>query len=173
MLTVTFGYLIVRGLLVQSVLMNAVVVVIAFYFGTGTGQARVAADDVPRRARIGRGAIRVLLLGGFAGLGVWHLRGNLSLEALPPELREVWQLLAGYLLGLSLAWVVHRKADMSALRRRLAILFRHLSAAGALGLVGYVSYAFATGSAGAFAGQLEQVLSLVITYYFGSRVVGR
>jgi len=46
-----------------------------------------------------------------------------------------------------------------------------VSAAGALILTGYIGYSFIAAQTGILAGQAEQVLSLAITYYFGSRVI--
>jgi len=170
----TFAYLMLRDAAAPTVLVNAVVVVLAFYFGTHTplaGIAGVPAGERPiwRRPRVVRG----LLLLGFVGLAGWFLRMNLSLSALPSELLEILEVLGGYVLGLSLSWAFHRKAHESSLRRRIALVFRDLSAAGALGLTGFACYALATDIIGVFSGYVEQALSLVITYYFGSRVISR
>lgn len=174
LLTATFGYLLLQKTAVLSVLVNAVVVVIAFYFGSGASRAAYAPGRPAAGQPSGRIPIpRILLLLGFAGLAAWFLQANPTLRALPPELLEILEVLGGYVLGLSLSWIFHRRVSESALRRRLATAFRDVSAAGSLGLTGYVCYAFATGQQGVLAGQAEQLLSLVITYYFGSRVVGR
>lgn len=168
----TFAFLILRDSTAPTVLVNAVVVALAFYFGTHTpmgGAATVAAAAQPtsRRPRI----VRALLLLGFVGLSGWFLRTNVSLSALPPELLEILEILSGYVLGLSLSWVFHRRVHETPLRRRLALVFRDLSAFGALGLTGFACYALVTGLIGGSSGYVEQGLSLVITYYFGSRVI--
>ncbi len=172
----TFGVLLLRSAIplqasVPQVLVNAVVVCLAFYFGTHPATPKpvpgVPARPPSWRPRIVRG----LLFLGFAGLAAWFLRSGLSWSSLPPELQEVWEVLGGYLLGLSLSWLFHRRVHESPLRRRIAMLFRDLSALGALGLTAFACYSLATGVAGGFSSYVEQALSLVITYYFGSRVI--
>lgn len=167
----TFGYLLARAGAAPQVLVNAVVVCIAFYFGSHTNAstpgAVVAAGATPsRRPRIVRG----LLFLGFAGLTGWIWRSGVPLGDVP-ELVEIWQVLGGYLLGLSLSWFFHRRVHESPLRRRLALVFRDLSALGALGLTVFACYSLVTGLAGSLNMYVEQALSLVITYYFGSRVI--
>ncbi len=174
----TFGLLLLRStspaqVSVPQVLVNAVVVCLAFYFGThpasSTPLPGVPAQPGRWRPRIVRG----LLFLGFAGLAVWFLRSGLAWSSMPPELQEIWEVLGGYLLGLSLSWLFHRRVHESPLRRRVATLFRDLSALGALGLTAFACYSLATGIAGGFSTYVEQALSLVITYYFGSRVIAR
>lgn len=168
----TFAYLLVRAPTVPQVLVNAVVVCLAFYFGShanpSTPGAVVAAGATPsRRPRI----VRTLLFLGFAGLTGWIVQSGVPVTKLPPELVEIWQVLGGYILGLSLSWAFHRRIHESPLRRRLAMVFRDLSALGALGLTVFACYALVTGIASGFGIYVEQALSLVITYYFGSRVI--
>lgn len=168
----TFVYLMERDSSVPTVLVNAVVVCLAFYFGShatpalapGTTQGTAA---ILRRPRI----VRSLLVLGFAGLTGWFLYHGAPLNGLPDQLVQVWEVLGGYLLGLTLSWIFHRHAHVTALRRRLALVFRDLSAAGALGLTVFACYAMIAGVASSFSGTLEQGLSLVLTYYFGSRVI--
>ncbi len=170
----TFAYVLLQAGTAPAVLVNATVVVIAFYFGTRPhpttpGTPDIAAVSGWRRPRVVRG----LLLLGFVGLSFWFLRSDFSWSALPDPLKQLLEILGGYVLGLGLAWAFHRRAHESRWRRHLALLFRDLSAAGALGLTGFACYALATGTAGVFSGYVEQGLSLVITYYFGSRVLAR
>lgn len=166
----TFAYLLERSETAPQVLVNAVVVCLAFYFGTHTA-APVGAGSGPaapsRRPRIVRG----LLVLGFVGLTAWLLRSGMPAVGLPSELVEVWQVLGGYLLGLTLSWLFHRRVHESPVRRRVALVFRDLSALGALGLTIFACYSLVTGLAGGYSIQVEQALSLVITYYFGSRVI--
>ncbi len=167
----TFGYLMLRGTTSPPpVLVNAVVVVLAFYFGTrgpsaGT-PAPAAAATGWHRPRV----VRALLLLGFGGLAGWLVWSGLPV---PPEFLQVLEVLGGYLLGLTLSWFFHRHVQETLGRRRIALLFRDLSALGVLGLTGFACYGFVTGALGAFSGDVEQALSLVITYYFGSRVLAR
>ena len=168
----TFGYLILRNGTPPQVLVNAVVVCLAFYFGSRATSATAGAGGSggaapPRRPRI----VRALLFLGFAGLTGWLLRDGIPVSQLPSALVEVWEVLGGYLLGLSLSWLFHRRVHESPLRRRIALVFRDLSALGALGLTAVACYSLATGLAGTLSGYVEQALSLVITYYFGSRVI--
>ena len=81
-------------------------------------------------------------------------------------------MLAGYVLGMTASWLVHRRAHISTVRTRLATAFRDVVAAGALGLTAYICYSFLTGGTSIFASRTEDALSLVVTFYFGSRVIG-
>lgn len=169
-LLVTYGVILVRSPgSVPTVVINAVVVIIAFYFGSSAlhpgpvGGAGVA----PPRPRL----TPALLFVAFAGLAGWFLYANPSLSGLPASLIQIWEVLGGYVAGRTVSWVVHRRAHTSPTRRRLATIFRDLSAAGALILTAYIAFSFITQQPGVLAGQAEQVLSLAITYYFGSRVI--
>lgn len=170
----TFALLETRNVTVPTVLVNAVVVCVAFYFGShAAAPTSTPGTSAPsgsnRRPRI----VRSLFVVGFAGLVGWSLYEGRSIGQLPPELIEIWQVLGGYLLGLTLSWIVHHRAHETPLRRRIALVFRDLSAAGALAFTLFACYAMAIGIASTFGQTLEQGLSLVITYYFGSRVISR
>ncbi len=168
----TFAYLLVQGVTSPQVLINAVIVCFAFYFGSHTPSPAPAAAGL-RRPRI----VRALLVLGFAGMTAWVFRTGLSPSSLPPamvaQLVEIWEVLGGYLLGITLSWLFHRRVHESPVRRRVATFFRDLSALGALGLTIFACYSLVTGVAGTFSSYVEQALSLVITYYFGSRVIAR
>lgn len=168
----TFAYLLTRDLTAPTVLVNAVVVCLAFYFGTRP-MAALGSRNVAGVAPAGQHPriVRGLLLLGFVGLGGWFLYEGVPLGQLPPELVEIWEVLGGYLLGLTLSWLFHRRAHETNVRRRLALIFRDLSALGALGFTVFACYAMATGLVTQFGQAVEQGLSLVITYYFGSRVI--
>ena len=148
-------------------------VVIAFFFGTHAafGPTAVPPGETPaaRRPRL----VRTVLLLGFLSLAAWFLRLNPSLRGIPPELLSELEVLGGTVLGATVSWLVHRRAHASPLRRRLATFFRDVSAAGALGMTAYICYVLVTGHASALAGYAEDALSLVVTFYFGSRVIGR
>jgi len=169
--TATYGYILLVGRSVPAVVVNAVVVVIAFYFGTHTATSRPAVppgQPVPRPPRL----VRALLLIGFAGLALWFLGQRLSPADVPLPLVAVLEVLAGYVLGMTASWLVHRRAHISTVRTRLATAFRDIVAAGALGLTAYICYSFLTGGTSIFASRTEDALSLVVTFYFGSRVIG-
>ncbi|MCI4371801.1 MAG: hypothetical protein L3J78_04055 [Thermoplasmata archaeon] len=177
-MTATYAYLLLtgNGTTLPAVLINSVVVVIAFYFGS-----RVSALGAPRPPPGGPAplppsghpkVVRILLLLLFAGLAAWFLRQDPSLQGIPKPLLSVLEVLAGYVSGAVVAWIVHRRAHESTTRTRLASIFRDALAAGALGLTGYICYAFATGQTTVFASRAEDALSLVLTFYFGSRVIG-
>ncbi len=168
--TATYGYLLLQGTPVPTVLVNAVVVVIAFYFGsraTSTPPA-VPGQPAPRRPRF----VRALLLIGFLGLTAWFLRLNPSFKGIPRDLLSVLEVLGGYVLGVAVAWIVHRRAHETPLRHRLATIFRDVAAAAALGSTAFICFALAAGLGGVFASRAGDALSLVVTFYFGSRVIG-
>jgi len=48
----------------------------------------------------------------------------------------------------------------------------YILAAGALGLTGYICFILVTGQSSVFANRTADALSLVVTFYFGSRVIG-
>ena len=156
---------------VPTVLVNAVVVVIAFYFGsraTSTPPTVPPGQPAPHHPRL----VRILLFLGFAGLTAWFLVHDPSLAGIPTALVAVLEVLGGYVLGVTASWLVHRRAHESHVRHRLATIFRDVVAAGALGLTAYTCFALVTSQQGVFAGRAEQTLSLVVTFYFGSRVIG-
>ncbi len=166
----TFAYMLRRTVAAPpTVLVNSVVVVLAFYFGTrGPTSGMPVPAGIPavglRRPRVVRG----LLLLGFGGLAGWLVWTGSSLS---PEFLQVLEVLAGYVLGLTLSWAFHRRAHESLTRHRIATVFRDLSAVGALALTAVACYSFVTGTLGTLSSDVEQALSLVITYYFGSRVI--
>ncbi len=169
----TFGYLVFRGTgSLPAVLVNSVVVALAFYFGSHGPAAQAAAASAPgtaaptHRPRI----VRALLLAGFGGLAAWLVWTGL---AIPAEFLQVLEVLGGYVLGMTLAWFFHRRVRESLVSRRVALVFRDLSAAAALALTAVACYGFVSGALGSLANDVEQALSLVITYYFGSRVMAR
>jgi hypothetical protein len=117
--------------------------------------------------------VRGILLLAFIGLAAWFLRTNPSWGSLPADLRSVLEVLGGYVAGMTVSWLIHRRAHETTSRRRIATIARDLLAAGALGLTAYTCYALAAGQATVFAGHVADALSLVVTFYFGSRVIGR
>ena len=176
----TYAYLLIQGVPVPSVLVNSVVVVIAFYFGTRAamhtpttptavgGATPAALPTTPRRTKVVRG----ILFLGFLGLAAWFLRSRPAWGSIPGELQAVLEVLAGYVSGLTVSWLVHRRAHESVVRKRLATIARDVIAAGALALSLYICVALATQQATVFANRAEDALSLVVTFYFGSRVIG-
>jgi type IV secretory pathway VirB2 component (pilin) len=169
-LLVTYGVMLLRSPgAVPTVVVNTVVVIIAFYFGSSALHPTLGGGVgvAPARPRL----VPALLFVAFAGLAGWFLYSNPSLSGLPTSLLQIWEVLGGYVAGRLVSWVVHRRAHKSPTHRRLATAFRDVSAAGALVLTGYIAYSFITQQTGVLAGQAEQILSLAITYYFGSRVI--
>lgn len=170
-MTATYGYLLLQGTSVPTVVVNAVVVVIAFYFGsraTSTPPA-VPGQPQPPHPRF----VRVLLLLGFLGLTAWFFRLNPSINfGIPRDLLSVLEVLGGYVLGVAVSWIVHRRAHETPRRRRFATFFRDAVAVGALGSTAILCFALATGQLGRFASYAADGLSLVVTFYFGSRVIG-
>ncbi len=167
-----YGYvLLFQGGKVPTVLINAVVVLIAFYFGsraTSTPPAIPPGQPAPHHPRF----VRILLFLGFAALTAWFLSQNPSLQGIPPALLAVLEVLGGYVLGATASWLVHRRAHETRIRHRLATIFRDVVAAGALGLTAFICFALVTNQQSLFAGRADQALSLVVTFYFGSRVIG-
>src|SRR3989304_3697125 len=62
--SLTFGYLLVRGFPREPVVVNAVIVAIAFYFGSGAVRSSTGATPTDRE---GRRFVRVLILLGSGG----------------------------------------------------------------------------------------------------------
>src|SRR2546422_10001932 len=169
--TATYGYLLLQGKLVPAVVLNAVVVVIAFYFGTHTATSKPAVppgQPVPRPPRL----VRALLLIGFAGLTLWFFSQHQSVGDIPPQLVAVLEVLAGYILGLTASWLVHRRAHISSARTRLATAFRDIVAAGALGLTAYICFSFLTTGSRHLASRTEGAPSPGVTFFFRSPLVG-
>ena len=178
--TGTYAYLLLRGgAEVPPILINSVVVVIAFYFGTRAattpptvatpGRPLVPATPTTRHTKFVRG----ILLLAFGGLAAWFLRANPTVQGIPPALLAVLEVLGGYGSGLIVSWLVHRRAHENIVRKRFATLARDLIAIGALALTAYTCFALATGETTIFADRVVDALSLVVTFYFGSRVIGR
>jgi hypothetical protein len=175
--TSTYGYLLLRGISVPSVLINSAVVVIAFYFGSRAGASPPTPSTpgappprptaAPRRTKVVRGTLFL----AFVGLAAWFLRTNPSWNGLPPELRSVLEVLAGYVSGMTVSWLIHRRARETTSRRRIATIARDLLAAGSLALTAYACYGLGAGVMTVFGDRTEGALSLVVTFYFGSRVI--
>jgi hypothetical protein len=179
--TATYAYLLLQGgKPVPSVLVNSVVVVIAFYFGSRAAMAPPTTppapgqpmpplvSPAPRRTKV----VRALLLVVFAGLAGWFVRTSPSWDSIPADLRAILEVLAGYVAGLTVSWLVHRRAHESLVRKRFATIARDAIAAGALALTAYICFALATAQLTLFAERAVDALSLVVTFYFGSRVIG-
>src|SRR2546425_10455717 len=125
-----YGYaLVLQKCVVPNVLVNAVVVVIALYFGSHATSTppTVPGQPVPHRPRL----VRILLFLGFAGITAWFLLHDPSLQGIPPALLAVLEVLGGYVLGATASWLVHRRAHESRVRHRLATIFPGVVAAGA------------------------------------------
>src|SRR5256712_8629835 len=125
-----YGYaLVFQKSVVPSVLVNAVVVVIAFYFGSHATSTppTVPGQPVPHRPRL----VRILLFLGFAGITAWFLLHDPSLQGTPPALLAVLEVLGGYVLGATASWLVPPRAHESHVRHRPATSFRAVVAAGA------------------------------------------
>jgi hypothetical protein len=172
MVTATYAYLLTQGETVPPVLVNSVVVIIAFYFGSRATAIVPTAAPAPKQSRRPR-VVQGLLLIGFVGLAAWFLRENLAWTAIPAGLVSVLEVLAGYVAGLLVAWILQRRVEVSSLRRRVATLARDILAVGALGLTGYLCFSLATGQMSIFGDRGNDVLALVVTFYFGSRVSNR
>lgn len=175
-LLVTFGVLLLRGggvIATPPVFVNSVVVVLAFFFGShpppAPSQPGLPQPQAPHPPRF----LRALLVVGFGGLALWFISRNLASPSLPPELTQIWEVLAGYLVGMTASWYFHRHVHERLSSRKLATLFRDASAAAVLLLTAFICAAYILDLAGTLANRLEQVLSLVITYYFGARVLAR
>src|SRR5438132_13453083 len=117
--TATYGYLLLVGRSVPAVVVNAVVVVIAFYFGTHTATSRPAVppgQPVPRPPRL----VRALLLIGFAGLALWFLGQRLSPADVPLPLVAVLEVLAGSVSGMTASLPFPRRPQLATLRTWLS-----------------------------------------------------
>src|SRR2546428_3036348 len=117
--TATYGYLLFVGRSVPAVVVNAVVVVIAFYFGTHTATSRPAVppgQPVPRPPRL----VRALLLIGFAGLALWFLGQRLSPAAVPLPLVAGLQVPPGDVLRRTASWLLLPQAPISPVRPPMA-----------------------------------------------------
>lgn len=77
LVTVTFGFILLNTGTVATVLVNAVIVVIAFYFGSGGPRSirppspagMTPAVPAPKPTRL----VRFLIFAGFLGLAGWFL----------------------------------------------------------------------------------------------------
>jgi hypothetical protein len=172
-LLVTFGVLLLRNGAsgtTPAVFVNSVVVVLAFYFGSRHTPVPAQAG-APAPAPAASRLLRALLVLGFLGLGLWFFIPSPSIASLPPELLQIWEILTGYLVGLTASWYFHRHVHERLSSKKLATIFRDVSAGGVLLLTAIICAAYMLGLSGSLAARLEQVLSLVITYYFGARVI--
>src|SRR2546422_2309313 len=105
-----YGYaLVFQKAFVPTVLVNAVVVVIAFYFGshaTSTA-ATVPGQTTPHRPRL----FRILLFLGFAGLTAWFLVHDPSPQGIPTALVAVPGALGWYIPAATAALPRSRRPD--------------------------------------------------------------
>src|SRR2546430_17485447 len=77
-----------------------------------------ALPPTPRRTKVVRG----LLFLGFVGLAAWFLRSNPTWDGIPADLQAILEVLGGYTAGLTVSWIVHRRAPESTTRKRLATI---------------------------------------------------
>ena len=179
----TLWYMVLQDRIVPEILVEAVLLVVGFYFGVrqGTAPALQPAATVPSPAttqspatppvkpplRLPRGSVRVILLLGFFGTiaYMWN-RGR----GLPDAMILILQVLASYILGYMVSALVHRRRLAGLAANRVVVAFRNLNAVAVIGVTSYVCASFAVGWAPLFPEYTSNLLAWTVAYYFGSRL---
>ena len=167
-LSLTFWYLVYRGLLVPDYLAQTVFLAVAFYFGARTSDEK-APSEKKTRAPLGlpRGFVRGFVSLGFLGLYayLWFARP----ADIPPVLAAIFELLIGYVAGVVLSAVVRSSSRRTSSGALAA--FGHARALLCLVGVVFLSFAAVTDQSGLVPPLYIPALQFLVSFYFGSRSV--
>lgn len=170
----TLWYLILNGRAAPELLVDSVILVVAFYFGV-RGTAPIAPVPPPSpgatTARqplyLPRGSVRVILLFGFFAVFVLAWSRGLAMDA---TMVLILQVLGAYLSGYAISSLALRRARRGQGPIRAVTLLRHLIAAAALLIVVFVCATIVFGSPAWLPALPDQVLAWTVAFYFGSRL---
>ncbi len=165
-------YQVIRDLPVATILLEASLLVVAFYFGVRS-TAPVSAPVIPTAVpvthplHLPRGAVRgFLLFGFFAVIAYLWFRGR----PLAQEFILILQVLASYLIGFAIASIVERRQRLGKKPNTVVAVFRNLNAVWAIVLTVYMCGVLLLGWRDFYPQVTGNALAWIVAYYFGSRV---
>ena len=161
-------HLAAQGRLIPPALLSLVLTAVAFYFGFRTKAAMLSDrvyDPAARREQplfLPAGAVRLVLVGGLAALGVFLATRGQVLDN--QNYLEFFVVLGGLVLGWIFGqYVLPRK------RTRSHAVFNHLKGLMALAVAGGLTYLFVAGLYEQLSERWLSVLCGTVSFYFGSR----
>jgi len=159
----------VRSQPIPPIVTDAALLVVAFYFGVRSATPPGPVESpVPswQPLFLPRGAVRAILLLGFFGVIAWiWIRDG----ALDSSLLLMGQVLVSYLAGFAISTVTARRGKAGKGPSVAVALFRHLLAAGAMGITIVVCGSLAFGQP-ALPPVSQNLLAWTVSFYFGSRL---
>ncbi len=168
-LSATFWYQSLRGDAIDPLLLDAVLLVVAFYFGVRSTTPIPPAQPPPATWQplfLPRGIVRTVLFLGFMGVIAYTFYRQGGIES---NLLLIGQVLTSYAAGYLIATVTARRYQRASGPSVAYAMFRHVVAVGALGITGVVCWSLLFG-APALPPISKNLLAWVVAFYFGSRV---
>lgn len=175
LLSGTLWYEILRGRTPEPILVDAALLVVAFYFGVRstappTPVARVAVTEEPKVRQplyLPRGAVRSVLAVGFLGVITYVAWRD---GRMPDTLVLILQVILSYVIGYAFSLILLRRARLGKELGRTARAVRNTISLAAIGITTGVSWAIATERFDLVPDYLQNGLAWTIAFYFGSRL---
>lgn len=180
-LSATMWYMVIKGQQPPTILIESVLLVVAFYFGTrsmapAAGASAAAPGPSPPPAAPGheplylpRGSVRTVLLFGFFSVIVYvWFRGGTA--AIPSSMILILQVLTSYLSGFILSTLTIWRARKGEKPIRAVAWLRHGVAAASLAIVAAVCGTIVLGQPAWMPHIPDNFLAWTVAFYFGSRL---
>ena len=185
MMTGTFFYLDYnKGWDISQVpesLTSLMLVIVAFYFGARSMEAGSDSSSEKKTENRGliqwitslkdsplflpKGTIRFIMIVMFGVISYFSFSHHSSV---PDALLQILTIIAGYLLGIVITYIYHKISDQAASK---VSLFGHVKAIITILFVGVVDIAHIFSWSFATAEITDRLMTLLITFYFGSRTL--
>jgi hypothetical protein len=171
MLCGTLWFQVLRGEVIEDILVGSALLVVGFYFGVRSGMgppiAPATAEGTRQPLFLPRGSIRfVLLLGFFGVIAYMWFRGR----GIPEAFLLILEVLASYIIGYIASAIVARRQMAGKKPSRALAIFRNVNAVAAMLLVGYLCGTLIFSWPRFYPEYTKNALAWIVAYYFGSRL---
>ncbi|MEM3341457.1 MAG: hypothetical protein QW728_02065, partial [Thermoplasmata archaeon] len=164
-------------------LVSLMLVVVAFYFGarTMTPDSDTTEKNPDEKGGfvnwltslkdsplfLPKGTIRFLMIVAFGTLAYFTYSKNGSI---PEALLQILTIIAGYILGIIITYFYHKISDKTDAK---VSVFGHVKAAITLLFIIFINTGYIFDWSFATSGVVDRLMTLLITFYFGSRTLAR
>jgi hypothetical protein len=175
-LSVTLWYTILRGQTPEPILVDAALLVVAFYFGVRSTAPVVpavkpaAVPGAPKARQplyLPRGIVRSVLAVGFLGVIAYVAYRD---GTMPEALVLILQVILSYVVGYGISRLLLRRARLGRELSRGARAARNAISLAAIGVTAGASWAIVAGQFDLVPEYLRNGLAWTIAFYFGSRL---